>query len=267
MMICSRRAIMTTFAALAMLVAGAVLPAAAQAHSATASAGGLKATFSYSGGPGITTKDEHLTIVRSGKVVYDQPVPSDGCFKVCGPGAKQPVAVADLYGDDGEDVVLNLFSGGADCCTIADVYVPSAAVQSYVLDTHSFGEAGFRLENIGPAGRPLFVSADNEYYCSITYCAASGLPLQIFEFEAERFVDVTTQYPKLIARDATRWLAIYYRKPSQGQGAIAAWAGDEYLLGKSYQATVNTVLQRQYADHHLTLAFIKSLDKLLSKYP
>jgi hypothetical protein len=244
-----------------------LLPAAAQAHSSMASAGGLKATLSYSGGPGITTKDERLTIVRGGKVVYDQPVPAAGCFKVCGAGAKQPVAVADLYGNDGEDVVLALFSGGADCCNLADVYVPSAAVQSYVLDTHNFGEAGFKLENIGPKSRPLFVSANNEYYCSITDCAGSGLPLQIFEFEAERFVDVTRQYPKLIARDAAKWLAIYYKNPSQGEGAIAAWADDEYLLGKNYQATVNTVLQRQYADHRLTLAFVKSLDKLLSKYP
>jgi hypothetical protein len=262
MMISFRRTIMT-----AVIGLGLLLPAAAQAHSSTASAGGVKATLSYSGGPGITTKDERLAITQNGKVVYNQPVPSAGCFKVCGPGDKQPVAVADLYGNDGEDVVLNLFSGGADCCTVADVYVPSAAVQSYVLDTHNFGEAGFKLENIGPRSRPLFVSANNEYYCSITDCAGSGLPLQIFEFEAERFVDVTTQYPKLIARDAARWLAIYYKNPSQGEGAIAAWAGDDYLLGKSYQASVRTVLQRQYADHHLTLAFIKSLDKLLSRYP
>ncbi len=257
-----RRTLLTAVISLALL-----LPAAAQAHSSTASAGGLKATLSYSGGPGITTTNERLRIVQHGKTVYNQPVPATGCIKVCGPALTRPVAVASLYGDDGEDVVLTLFSGGADCCTVANVYVPSAAVHSYVLDQHNFGEAGFRLEHIGPQGRPLFVSANNAYYCSITICAASGLPLQIFEFEAERFVDVTRQYPRLIARDAAKWLAIYYRKPSQGEGAIAAWAGDDYLLGKNYEATVNTVLQRQYADHHLTLAFVKSLEKLLGKYP
>jgi hypothetical protein len=256
-----RRTIITALIGLTLL-----LPAAAQAHSSTASAGGLQATLSYSGG-GPTTKDERLTIVEHGKTVYNQPVPSEGCFKTCGPGTKQPVAVTSLYGDDGEDVVLNLFSGGADCCTIADVYVHSAALNSYVVDTHNFGEAGFKIENIGPSKRPVFVSANNAYYCSITFCANSGLPLQIFEFEAERFVDVTEQYPELIARDAARWLALYEKKPSQGQGAIAAWAADDYLLGKTYQATVRTVLQRQYADHHLTLAFIKSLDKLLAKHP
>ena len=244
-----------------------LLAATAQAHTAAASAHGVKATLSYSGGPGITTKDVRLTIVRSGKTVYDQAVPATGCFKVCGPATRHPVAIASLYGDDGEDVVLNLWNGGANCCTVADVYVPSAAMGSYVLDTHNFGEAGYTLRNIGPDRRPLFVSGDSAYYCSITICAASALPLQIIEFEAEKFVDVTRSYPKLIARDAARWLALYYRNPKQGQGAIAAWAGDDYLLGRSYRATVNTVLQRQYADHHLTLAFIKSLDKLLAKHP
>lgn len=243
------------------------LPAAAQAHGASASARGVRATLSYSGGPGITTRDERLRIVRGGRTVYDQPVPAKGCFKVCAPATRRPVAVASLYGNDGEDVILNLWNGGADCCTVADVYVPSAAMGSYVLDTHNFGEDGFRLQRIGPGGRPLFVSGNSAYYCSVTFCAASALPLQIFEFEAEKFVDVTKSYPKLITADAAKWLKLYYEHPKQGLGAIAAWAADDYLLGKGYRATVGTVLQRQYADHHLTLAFIRSLRKLLAEHP
>jgi hypothetical protein len=243
----SRPAIVTAVIGLTLL-----LPAAAQAHSSTATAGGLKATLSYSGGPGITTKDERLAIVRAGKVVYDQPVPSAGCTKVCGPGAKQPVAVADLYGNDGEDVVLTLFSGGADCCTVADVYVPSAAVQSYVLDQHNFGEAGFVLKDIGPKGRPEFVSADKNFYCVFSVCAASALPLQIFEFDAERFVNVTKQYPELITADAARWLKVYDKNPKEIP-AIIAWAADECNLGAAPAA--RAMLQRQVADGHLKATF------------
>ena len=131
-----------------------VIPAAAQATSVGASAHGLRATLSYSGGPGITTKHERLTITQGGKVVYARLVPANGCFKVCGPGSKHPVVVTSLYGDDGEDVVLTLWNGGADCCTLADVYVPSAAVHSYVLDQHNFGEAGFTLKDMGPKAGP-----------------------------------------------------------------------------------------------------------------
>jgi hypothetical protein len=258
-MISLRRTIMTAVIGLSLL-----LPAAAQAHSSTASAAGVKATLSYSGGPGITTKDERLAIMKGGKVVYDQPVPSAGCFKVCGPGEKQPVAVADLYGDDGEDVVLNLFSGGADCCSVADVYVPSAAVQSYVLDQHNFGEAGFLLKDIGPHERPEFVSADASFYCVFTDCAASAMPLQIDEFDAERFVDVTKRYPKLLAADASRWLGVYTKNPSQGIAAIIAWAADEDNLG--LEATVRTVFQRQIADGHLKPSFVNNAERFLAKH-
>lgn len=265
-----RRAIPTAVLSLIVLLIAASLPAAAQAMRATASGGGVTATLTYGNGAennGSTTS-EQLLITEHGRPVYEQPVPADGCFKVCRPGSKHPVAVASLYGKgDGEDVVLTLWNGGADCCTIAFVYVPSSAVRSYVLDRHNFGEAGFVLRDLGPKHRPLFVSGNNAYYCSVTICAASALPLQLFEFEGERFVDVTRAYPTLIATDAARWLRLYYRNPSQGEGAIAAWAADDYLLGRRYQATVNTVLQLQHADHHLSLAFLKSLHRLLAQHP
>jgi hypothetical protein len=254
-----RRATMTAVIGLAMLV-----PAAAQAARITASARGVTATLSYKGGPGITTKDERLTIAQHGSQVYDQRLPATGCFKVCSPEGKHPVQLANLYGDDGEDVVLTLFTGGADCCTLADVYVPSAAVQSYVLDQHNFGEDGFVLKDIGPHARPEFVSADPAFYCQFSACYESGLPLQILEFSGERFINVTKRYPKLIAPDGAKWLKLYYKNPAQGKGAIAAWAGDEDNLG--YAATVRTVLQLQTADGHLKQSFVAQLEQFLAKH-
>ena len=256
MVICFRRTIMTAAIGLALL-----LPAAAQAHSVGASAGGLKATLSYSGGPGITTKDERLSIVQKGKTVYDQAVPATGCFKVCGPGAKQPVAIASLYGDDGEDVVLTLWSGGADCCTVADVYVPSAALQSYVLDTHNFGEAGFRLEPIGPDKRPEFVSADKSFYCEFTACVASGLPLQIEEFDAERFVNVTARYPQLISADAARWAKVVGRDPKQGLGAFAAELADLENLDEANG--IAAAIRDQAPRAHITPSMIAKIARFL----
>lgn len=254
-----RRAILTAVLGLAMLV-----PAAAQAAKVTASAGGVTATLSYTGGPGITTRDERLTISQNSSVLYDQKVPVTGCFKVCSPDGKHPLDVADLYGDDGQDVVLTLFTGGADCCTIDDVFVPSAAAGSYVLDQHNFGEAGAVLMDIGPHGRPEFVSADPAFYCRFSACYESGLPLQILEFSGERFINVTKRYPKLIAKDASKWLKLYYKNPKQGLGVIAAWAGDEDNLGDA--ATVRTVLQLQTADGHLQSSFVAQLERFLAKH-
>jgi hypothetical protein len=259
MVISLRRAIMTAVIGLTFL-----LPAAAQAHSSTASGGGLKATLSYSGGPGITTSHERLAIVQSGKVVYNQPVPSAGCLKVCGPGAKQPVAVADLYGNDGEDIVLTLFSGGADCCAVADVYLPSAALQSYVLDQHNFGEAGFVLKDIGPHKRPEFVSADASFYCVFTDCAASALPLQIDEFDGERFVNVTKRYPQLISADAARWSAVFDRDPKQGLGAFVAEIADLENLDEANG--IDAAIRDQAPKAHITHSFLAHLKRFLKAH-
>lgn len=256
-----RRTVLTAVLGLLMLI-----PAAAQAKTASASAGGVTATLTYDidvAGPATTTGQE-LVITSPGRTVYREQPPNKGCYKACTPIGKHPVQVASLYGNDGEDVVLTLFTGGADCCTVADVYVPSAAMHSYVLDQHNFGEDGFVLRDIGPGGRPEFVSADPAFYCRFNACYASGLPLQIFGFEGERFVNVTRHNRQLIATNASKWLKIYYKNPAQGRGAIAAWAGDEDNLG--YAATVRTVLQLQTADGHLTSSFVGALEHFLAKH-
>jgi hypothetical protein len=256
-----RRTILIAVLGLALMAPASAL---ANTTTASASAGGVTATLSYKDGPGIDTKDERLTISQNGKVVYDQPVPAKGCFKACSPDDKHPVHVTDLYGDGSEDVVLDLFSGGADCCTIEQVYVPSAAVNSYVLTERNFGEAGAVLKDIGPKRRPVFVSANGAFYCQFTDCAASGLPLQIFEFSGEKFVDVTKQYPKLIAADASMWLKLYYKDPKQGLGFIAPWAADDYNDGLA--GTARTVLALQAEVHHLKVSFVDGLERFLTKH-
>lgn len=248
------------------LLLGVVLaaPAGAAARSVTASEGGVAATLSYSGGPGITTKDERLAIRIKGHLVYDLPVPATGCFKVCGPEGKKPVQVAALYGNDGQDIVLTLFTNGADCCTIDDVLVPSAAVGSYVLNQHNFGEAGAVLKDIGPDRRPEFVSADPAFYCRFTACYASALPVQIFEFSGERFVNLTRQHPHLLSADAERWMKLYARNPKHGLGAITAWAADEENLGEG--GSVHTVMQEQIGKGDLTAATVARLESFLKAH-
>jgi hypothetical protein len=245
------------------LLLGALAPALARARAFTASAGGTTATITYaltrgtpSGATGL-----RLVISRGGRRVYGQPVPTTGCLGHCTPVGAQPVRVASLYGHDGEDVVLTLWDGGADCCTIADVYVPSAAMHSYVMDQHNFGAAGFVVRDIGPGGTPRFVSADPGFYCRFTACVASALPVQIIQFSAERFVIVTRQFPALVRADATHWLSLYRRDPRQALGAIGAWAADEDNLGQA--AMVSAFLRRQQAAHKLTVNFVRQLESFL----
>jgi hypothetical protein len=240
-----------------------LVPGVAAATSFTASAGGVSATLSYQDGPGITTKHEQLRITAPGMGTYDAPVPARGCFKVCSPvGTQKPVQVLDLYGDGEEAVVLNLFTGGASCCGLEQVYVPSAAVHSWVLTTHNFGQDGTKI--VREAGTYVFLSGDTAFSCEFTACVASGMPLQVFSFTGDAFHNVTTRYPALIRADASSFLKTFYREPKQGLGVIAPWAADEDELG--LQATVSTVLQRQVADGNLTAKFVEQLQAFLRKH-
>jgi hypothetical protein len=243
-------------------LAALAVPATASAATVKASAGGTTATLSFTGsGPSVT--GERLSIAAHGKVIYDQRVPATGCAKVCAP-LLHPLAVADLYGDGSQDVVLNLWNGGADCCVVADVFVHSSAMNSYVLDQHNFGEAGFTLRDIGPGGRPLFVTANRNYYCEFANCASSGLPLQVLEFSGERFIDVTRRYPGLIRADAAKWWRLYigHAHTHGGQGLLAAWAADEENLGDG--RTVTRTLRQQVTAGNISNGFAAALASFLS---
>jgi len=252
---------------IATLLLSLATPATSLAHKIGTETAGIYATLSYTGS-GVTTSNERLMITESGgKTLYDGPVSSKGCFKACSPTGPRTVRIGWLTpGTGDEDVVLSLSTGGADCCSIVQVYTPSAALGGrYILAaSRNFGEDGMQLDGVGKAGTLAFVSGDPAFYCRFSACYESGLPLQIFAFKNGGFANVTTNLRQLIAKDASKWLKLYYRNPAQGRGAIAAWAGDEDNLGDA--ATVRTVLQLQTADGHLTSSFVSTLEHFLAKH-
>jgi hypothetical protein len=237
--------------------------ATASATSQSASAGGYTATLSYPGGPGIETTSETLTITQGGTTLYDEPVPAKGCYKVCSPGVtKGAVQVLDLYGDGEYEVVLSLFTGGASCCGLDDVYVPSAAVGSYVITTHNFGQDGARVEKV--AGKYVFLSGDNAFECEFTDCAGTALPLQVFDFVGDAFHNVTKSHPALIRKDATTWWKYFAKDQSDAIGILPAWAADEDNLG--LQKTVSSRLDGLVKEGELTAKFVKTLQAFLKKH-
>jgi hypothetical protein len=232
---------------LTVLAAALVLAAVAWAQSAsqTASAGGVSATFTYSGSIG-NASNPRLRIVRAGQTAYDQPVQSPLCGSTCGPGAvgarARSVRVIRLEPGGAPDVILELFSGGANCCFIDQVFTYSPITHGYLKTERDFGSFGVALKRIGKAHRWRFVSADENFKYEFTDGAASGEPIQIWSFSGRRFHNVTRHYPDLIAADAKRWLRFFKQNLSNGVGLIAAWAAEEELLGqdKLVQSTLAT---------------------------
>jgi hypothetical protein len=232
---------------LTVLAAGLFLAAVAwaQSSSQTASAGGVSATFTYSGS-GITVTNPRLRIVRAGQTAYEEPVHAALCGSICGPGAlgahAHSVRVIRLEPSGAPDVILELFSGGANCCFIDQVFTYSPFTHGYLKTERNFGSFGVTVKRIGKAKHWRFVSADENFKYEFTDGAASGEPIQIWSFSGRRFHDVTRHYPNLIATDAKRWLHFFKQNLSNGVGLIAAWAADEELLGqdKLVQSTLAT---------------------------
>jgi hypothetical protein len=258
----------------------AAAPAAALATTQTASSGSVTATFSFTAGPNNTYPTKTLTISRSGQVVYNQPVAS----RLCGAGATaqtyctpgfgaaghSSVHVVDLEHNGEPNVILDLYTGGAHCCSIEQVFSFDSGTGSYVMSQHDFLDPGERIVDLGHNGRHEFLTADATFAYAFTDFANSGFPIQILAFASGHFTDVTRHYPKLIAQNAAMFLKAFKHNLGNGDGLIAAWAADEDSLGHS--ALVASTLAKYLkagelhgANYASGKQFIKALNKLLKK--
>jgi hypothetical protein len=262
------------------LAASALFAPAALATTQTASGGAVTATFTFSG-DFPTFSGLQLTIAQSGSVLYDQPVSSKACGTDCAPQATSgasSVHVIDLDATGQPNVVLDLYTGGAHCCSVEQVFTFDPGTMTYAMTERNFGDPGARIKDLNHDGHFEFVSADDAFAYAFTDFAASGLPLQILSFTGSRFEDVTATHPKLIRKDATIWLKAFQgmarQHYSDSVGVIAAWTADEYRLGKS--AAANRYLSQPAKAGHLKSAlgrtephgqtFVAALKKFLRRH-
>ena len=241
-----------------------------------ARSGKVSATFSFQGRfPNFSHL--RLEITRNGVVAYDQPVTSRDCSPGCGPvldPRESSVRVVDLESDGEPDVVVMLSAfGGARCCLVAQVFSFDPAAQTYVLSQHNFTATGVgaSIEDLGHDGRLEFLSSDPWFFGAFADLAGSAEPIQIWIFRELRFIDVTCQYPKLIAHDAAALLRGFKREGSSGTGYLAAWAGDQDRLG--HQKRVGRLLARALRHENLSDTrfrsasdFIQGLNRFLHNH-
>lgn len=256
-------------AAAAVLVACACAGLAlAAASSQTASLDGVTATLSYSGGVGAPFSNLHLTIAQGARQWYSAPITSKDCLKAptdCAPMSARAVHVVRLAGNGAIEVVVDLFSGGADCCSIEQVFTPSASLgDTYDVTQRTFGADAAALRDLSHNGQYVLVSGDQAFYCEFATCATSGLPILILGFNGGSFIDLTSHYRSAIAADAAKWYGLYMQDPAQGLGVLPAWAADELRLGKT--AVVARFLRSQQQAGQISRGYVKRMTAFLTKH-
>jgi hypothetical protein len=267
-----------TLIALAALAALA-LPSAALATTQVALGPGVVARLSYQGQL-PQYRNLSLAIKRDGKQVYQHPVQSHYCSQDCALSIvpdQKPVQVVDFGQPAGPEVLLSLYTGGAHCCSVAQVFGYSAKAKTYTMAEHNFGDPGYRLERLSSNGPREFVTADDSFAYAFTDFADSGLPVQVLQLQGHDFDNVTTQFPGLVTADAARWLKAFHRMARSHYGdtvgVVAAWAADEYTLGHVKKA--RSFLKAQARAGHLNatlgsssgggMHFVSKLEAFLRK--
>jgi len=258
------------FSILSVTAACLVAAPAAFATTQTASSGNVSASFAFQGKvPKFHAL--HLTISRGGAVVYNRPVVAKFCGKLCWPGpvsgGHSAVQVVDLEGNGEPDVVLDLYSGGAHCCTVLQIFSFDAASGTYVKTERVLGDPDAKIVDLGHNGHFEFLTADDSFAYEFTDFAASGLPIEILTFANRHFTDVTRSYPALIAKDASLWLRAFKAQARQhypdSVGVIAAWAADQELLG--HGKLVKRYLHQQAVAGHLNAPFAAGGTRFVAK--
>jgi hypothetical protein len=231
------------------LAVAALVPASASADSftetrtGTSPAGEVKAEFSYETNDGFNYTNVRIKITRAGAVLHDAlvPEPCDECGAAPqGGGNPEDVpalAVTDLDKNGEPEVLVDLYTGGAHCCSFTQIYSYNAATNSYRRTKGSWFDYGYTLRDLDGDGSPEFDSADYRFAGAFTAYAASGAPPRIFKFGGGKLNDITRKFRSIVKKNLKEYVRLYKRYRDDPdlddvRGFLAAYAADKYLLGQ-----------------------------------
>ncbi len=227
-------------AALAALLAWC---APASADTATATAGAVRADLEWEAESPSATAPK-LRITRDG--VVSEHAPAE-----CAPGEDQAklfcerpfsrrgddvLHVLDLDGDAEPEVIVELFSGGAHCCTASAVLRWDAAASRYAAARHEWADAAFTLRDVDRDGRIEFVSGDARFAYAFGSFAEARFPIQVFSFTGGEYEDVSAGHPAVLRADARalwRDYRMFARRGYNVRTVLAAYLADRYRLGEA----------------------------------
>lgn len=242
------RALLVAIVAIASLLAATLEEAkSATASSAAAKTGvvvkradGVTATLSYvrkGGGSSIVRYSQlRLTVRASGRTTLRR-------LLLKGKGGtayltRPQVTVRELTGDGVPDVLVDVFTGGAHCCSISTIVRSTPKSWGSPL-VHDWADHSYQLKDAGGSSTPEFITDDPRFTGAYAAYAVSASPIRIYSMEGGQLKVVTTQFPDWIRQDVTqweqRWQDIAKEQDADivaqgGRAAVAAWVADLALL-------------------------------------
>ena len=245
---------MTRLPLLLVALLALALPAAASAapggetRTASSPAGEVKAEFTYDKVSDFEYRDVRIKITRAGAVLHDAlvPAPCDECPTIpqgLGDPEVPALALRDLDANGEPEVLIDLYTGGAHCCSYTQIYSFDAqpAPGAYRRTKGSWGDYGYELKDLDKDGRPEFRGADFRFAAAFTAYAASGAPPMIFRFGDRKLKNATKRYRAEIKRNLKQYLALYKEVRNDPdvpdvRGFLAAYTADKLLLGQKSTA-------------------------------
>jgi hypothetical protein len=225
-----------------LLVLALAAPASAKTKTETASSGQVSASFSYdyktSRYGGYNFSNAHVTISRAGVTLVDQTLGKECAYCTPWPASGAQVGVSsvtvrDLDADGEPEVLVDLFSGGANCCWYTQSYRYDADQNKYIAKLLRPGLSfPYVLKDLDGDGTPEFRSVDYRFAYKYGSNVDTPRPLRIFDWNAGKLIDVTIAYPTLAAADAADMYKgyLHYRKVKGDnvRGLLAAYLADSY---------------------------------------
>jgi hypothetical protein len=226
-------------AVLALLIAAS--PASAATKTETARSGQTTATFTYDyKKTRYGTYDFanlHITIDRAGVRLVDEAIEDMAWPADMGSKGATSVTVRDLDADKEPEVLVDLFSGGANCCWYSVSWRFDEHQNKYVKKLLRPGLSfPYTLSDIDKNGIPEFRSVDYRFAYKYGSNVDTPRPLRIFNWgPGGKLVDVTVAFPQLAAQDAADMYKGYLQlrkvKDANVRGLLAAYVADAYRAG------------------------------------
>lgn len=216
--------------------------AAPKLGAVTKTVDGVTATVSYqrTGTPstGAQYGKLRLTVRAKGRTTLRR-LPMTGAARVAYL-TRPRLTVREVTGDGIPDVIVDVYTGGAHCCSISTIVRSTPKGWGNPL-VHDWADHSYDLKDAGGSPTPEFITDDARFTGTYAAYAVSAAPIQILSMEGGQLQNVTTQFPEWIRKDVAEWQQRWQDIAKEndpvivadgGRAAAAAWIADLVMLGQ-----------------------------------